>query len=121
LVAPEGEAIAGGRDGEVVDTITNISNAPPGSNSCANDPMQVLFTYAPLSGSTSDYRFPGTSDTGRSLTIGDGKNPPRSCVTSQNITVGSQFPCKRREQTSGTCTPVIFDLGGVIPPSCVCQ
>jgi hypothetical protein len=102
-------------------TMMSISNAPPGANNCANDPVQVLFTYAPLSGSTSDYRFPGTPDTGRSLTIGDGKNPPRSCVTSQNITVGSRYPCKRREQTSGTCTPVIFDLGSVIPPSCVCQ
>jgi hypothetical protein len=52
----------------------------------------------------------GASKKNVRLSIGDGANPPRHCVDSQGITVGSRHKALRSDIQRGTCTPVIFQL-----------
>ena len=50
---------------------------------------------------------------GARLTISEGVNPPRQWVESEGLTVGSQHVCTRRDISSGTCSPLLFDFTDV--------
>ncbi len=86
-----------------VATIVSVEDAAAGGNNCANDPVRVVFDFTP-----DDPEASQPSDTGVSIGVADGKNPPREWVTDEGFTVGSQHRCLREDITSGTCTPVIY-------------
>ncbi len=101
---------------EIIGTavITSIVDADPGNYNCDNDPVEVIFNFTPDNPDAGDgYRFPDTSDTNQTLTIGGGMNPPEEYMTIKGITAGSSHACIRKEITSGTCTPVIFEFSAI--------
>jgi len=61
-------------------------------------------------------RFSFTPDGGVStaasnlLTLGDGKKPSQSCVAANHLAAGSALACTRATITSGTCSPLTFEL-----------
>ena len=94
-----------------VATIVSIGEPDPNEYNCANNPVKVIFDFAPEEPNAEEsYSYPEWSDTGNSLTISDGANPPGSWVQDEGLIVGSEHPCLRKEIVSGTCTPVIFEF-----------
>jgi hypothetical protein len=74
----------------------------------------VYFDFVPTDPSaTVLYRFPNWPDIHRRLIVADGKNPPSSWVEAEGLTVGSEHACVRKEETKGTCTPVLFTFPDV--------
>ncbi|HET8538982.1 MAG TPA: hypothetical protein VFL83_03820 [Anaeromyxobacter sp.] len=101
-----------GRCGPYADTpgtarIASVETAPPGESSCTNDPVRVLFDFAPQDPARTDL-----AATAVPLTIGSGQHPPRAWVTSSGLTVGSEHPAVRSDQ-QGPCPPVTFRLTDV--------
>lgn len=93
--------------------ITSIETAGTGLNNCRNA-VEVLFDFVPDDPTAPQrYRVPTWPDAGRHLIVGDGKNPSLEWVTAREISVGKEYPCLRQEITSGTCTPVVFDVVGI--------
>jgi hypothetical protein len=89
--------------------ITSASNAPADQNNCPNDPVEILFDFAPNDPQApAHYLFPKWPETNQHLLIGDGKNPPRQWTVKQGLLKDSIKPCLRTEIVQGTCTPVIF-------------
>ncbi len=86
-----------------VATITSVEPASTNGLNCTNDPVEVVFDFTP-----DDAADAGLAATGRTLTIGEGLNPPLSWVQAEGLTVGSQHTCIRRDITKGTCTPVLY-------------
>ena len=82
-------------------TIKEIKKADPSEYNCKNDPVTVVFDFAP-----NDSSLKKSND--HHLTIGAGMNPPRKWVQQQKITEESEHPCIRKEISIGTCTPVVF-------------
>lgn len=91
-----------------VATIVSVTPAEPGDLNCWNDPVVVLFDYYPNPPAS-----PALAAAGVALTIGEGLNPPLSWIEAEGLTVGTQHKCRRRDITSGTCTPLLFDFPGV--------
>jgi hypothetical protein len=110
----------GYRDIEGTCTITSIAAADPQLANCAPDPVAVTFSFAPTVAPSPPYLYPGRPDTGITLTIDGGENPPLSCVTALGIIEGSQHACTRREETAGSCTPVVFEIPGLDFSGCPC-
>lgn len=93
-----------------VAVITSIQEPDSGSYNCMNG-VKVLFDFTPGDPTAPQrYRFSEWPDTGQSLTVGAGANPAIEWVTSKNITAGNRYRCFRREITTGTCTPVLFEF-----------
>ena len=91
-------------------TVTSVAKPVPGEgSSCANDPVQVRFDFAPTDPGV-DYRYPSYSDTDLVLTVAGGHNPPRAWVEAEGLAEGSQHACVRKEIARGTCVPVIFEF-----------
>ena len=86
-----------------VATIVSVEPAPSSALNCTNNPVEVVFDFTP-----DDTAQAGRAATSRTLTIGEGLNPPRSWVQAEGLTVGSQHTCIRRDITKGACTPVIY-------------
>jgi hypothetical protein len=86
-----------------VATIVSVETANPSDNNCPNDPVEVVFDFAPDDPDIGDLEA-----TRFSLTISSGTNPPLSWVTAEGLEVGTQHPCMRRDITRGTCTPIIY-------------
>ncbi len=86
-------------------TIASVEDADPADNNCANDPVEVVFDFAPDD--------PGAADlaaTGLRLTIAGGANPPLAWVEDEGLTEGSAHDVIRRDITRGTCTPVLYEF-----------
>jgi len=93
--------------------ITSIETADTSLYNCRNA-VEVLFNF--VSDDTTapqKYRFPTWPDTSRHLTVGSGMNPALEWVTAEDISVGKEYRCLRRELISGTCVPVEFDIVGI--------
>lgn len=88
--------------------VTAIESAPAGGHSCAKDPVRVLFDFTPTETSKASLAASGVP-----LTIGSGENPPRAWVTASGITVGSDLPATRSDQSAGPCSPLVFTLTSV--------
>lgn len=91
-----------------VATIVSVESADPDALNCTNDPVEVIFDYQPDDPASADLAV-----TGRRLKISEGVNPPREWVESEGLIVGSQHVCIRRDITSGTCTPLLFEFADV--------
>jgi hypothetical protein len=90
--------------------VTAVEAAPAGENSCPNDPVKITFDFTP-----DDPALTAFAATGRTVTIGDGKNPPSAAVAACGLTVASDHTAVRKDERGGSCPPVIFeltDLGG---------
>jgi hypothetical protein len=85
-------------------TVERIENPAPTDNNCSADPMRVVLRFHATESSAAR----PDQDTGH-LTLFDGKNPPKACFETAGIRVGAEFAAKRREITSGTCTPRILE------------
>ncbi|HQB46838.1 MAG TPA: hypothetical protein PLV85_24700, partial [Polyangiaceae bacterium] len=81
--------------------VERIESAPETENNCATDPVRVVLRFTPSDGASEP-----TTDT---LTIFDGKNPPRSCLAAAGIMEGAKFPATHKQITSGTCTPSLLE------------
>jgi len=93
-------------------TILSVEPASEGSYACI-DPVDVVFVFMPDDPSApEDYLFPQYADTSY-LTVGAGMLPPAEWVTIQNIIVGDQYECERKEDHGGSCPPVVFDVTGI--------
>ncbi len=85
-------------------TIVSVEPAPDGALNCTNHPVEVVFDFTPTNAGT------GGAATGRTLTIGEGLNPPLSWVQAEGLIVGSQHPCVRHDIIEGTCTPILYSF-----------
>ncbi len=83
-------------------TIAKVTPASAGENNCPNKPMNVTFQFKADDG--------GSTESENQLTIGDGKNPPRSWIVASGLTEGSVHKCIRQELVEGACPPVVFDF-----------
>jgi len=101
--------------------ITAVNPPSNGAGNCGADAVEVVFSYTPASGSTTNYLHPNWLDTDQYFTIFDGKNPSQTCATNWGLTVGSQHNCKRREITDGECTPVLFEFVDIDSTGCTCN
>lgn len=103
--------------------IASIEPAPTTMNRCERDPVLVRFDFEPDDPASrlcaKDDQIPAMD---RWLfTIGDGKAPPKSCIDGASIAVGSRLRVRRRDITSGACTPVLFVLDRPLVDSCEAQ
>jgi hypothetical protein len=90
-------------------TIVSLNTASTNSNNCNNNPVEVVFDFTPANPADAN----DATDKNRTLTVGDGKNPPFNYVLSKGLTIGSTHPCIRQIEVSGTCSPVIFTFTDV--------
>ncbi len=91
--------------------INSIANAPPNEYNCPNNPKKLMFDFTPNTISDRDvYLFESHSDSGNYLTINGGMNPSQTWIDSNEIEVGKEYPCFRKEIITGTCTPVFFEF-----------
>ncbi len=90
-------------------TIVSLNTASITSNNCNNNPVVVVFDFTPANPADAN----DATDKNRTLTVGDGKNPPLDYVLNKGLTVGSTHPCTRQTEVSGTCTPVTFTFTDV--------
>lgn len=90
-------------------TIVSLNSANPSSNNCNNNPVEVVFDFAPDNPANAN----NVMDKNRVLTVGDGKNPPLNYVLGKGLSIGSIHPCIKQNIASGTCTPVIFTFTDV--------
>jgi hypothetical protein len=84
--------------------IVSLNAAAPGSLSCKNNPIEVIFDFTPDDPLKANIE----TDKNRHLTAGEGFNLPKYYVIGKGVTVGSTHRCIRGNITSGTCTPVGF-------------
>ncbi len=91
-----------------VATVISVEAADPGDLNCSNEPVEVVFDFRPLDSSRGEL----AASTVR-LTISEGVNPPSEWVEQEGLVVGSRHACVRRDITSGTCTPWLFELTNV--------
>jgi len=85
--------------------ILSIGPAPGGTNACPRDPVAVLFRFSPTNSTQAPID--------RSISIGDGKHPPRAWVESSGLTVGSAHPAIRSDSVAGACSPLVIKLTDV--------
>ena len=89
-------------------TILAVRDADPELYNCDNDPVEVLYEFAPDDPNAEPHpEIPWgyTVEDGWHLTIGGGASPPREWVESESLTVGSQHRCIRRHLTHPTAMP----------------
>ena len=86
-------------------TIVSVSDAEPDANNCANDPVVVVFDFAPA-----DPGDEAGAATGWHLTIAGGANPPRAWVQAEGLIEGTQHACVRSDIVTGTCSPVVYEF-----------
>ncbi len=90
-------------------TIVSLNTASNNSNNCNNNPVEVVFDFTPANPADAN----DATDKNRTLTVGDGKNPPLNYVLSKGLIIGSTHPCSRQNEVSGACTPIIFTFTDV--------
>ncbi len=74
--------------------------------------VEVYLNFTP--DDSVSYRFPDMPDTNVMAYVCQGHKPRNpEWIKEQGLTVGSFHPCRRREITKGTCTPVLFELTDV--------
>ncbi len=96
-----------------VATIVSVEAAGSDETNCSNDPVKVTFSFVPDDATaTQSYTITYISDDSIELQVSSA-NPPSEWVQAEGLTVGSEHPCVRKEITSGTCTPLIFELTDV--------
>jgi hypothetical protein len=90
--------------GDLIGTsaIVKVVTADSDENNCPNDPVAVTFQFTPDDS--------GATGSESKLTIGDGKNPPRSWVKASGLVEGSVHKCVRRDIVEGACAPVVYDF-----------
>lgn len=93
--------------------VTAIRAAPAGGNNCPNDPVEVTFDFTP-----DDPALSALAATGRTVTTGDGKNPPSAAVAACGLAVGSDHPAVRKDEQGGSCPPVVIELGDLGGAAC---
>jgi hypothetical protein len=89
-------------------TIVSIDAPDPDDLNCSNDPVEVTFDFVPDDPASAHLAAADVR-----LRISEGVNPPRAWVEDEGLTVGSQHVCVRRDITSGTCTPLLFEFSEV--------
>jgi hypothetical protein len=87
-----------------ISRIISIEDPPPNHNNCYVDPKLVVLEFIPSEGESNPM------DSGWYFTVGDGKNPPLSCLEPSGMFVGAEFESTRLIITSGACTPVIYRI-----------
>jgi len=90
--------------------VTAVETAPAGENNCPNGPVKITFDFTP-----DDPALAALAAAGRTVTIGDGKNPPSAAVAACGLTVGSTHAAVRKDEQGGSCPPLnveLTDLGG---------
>jgi len=86
-------------------TIASVVAGDPNDLNCSNDPVVVTFDFEPDDPNNAKLAVNGVQ-----LRISEGVNPPREWVESEGLAVGSQHDCVRRDITTGTCTPLLFEF-----------
>jgi hypothetical protein len=83
---------------------------PDTLNETCSNAMFVYCDFSPDDPNAPDkYKFPSFSDTNQLFQL-SGYQPPASWLAAQGIEAGSEFPCIRKEITSGTCEPYKFEF-----------
>ncbi len=96
-------------------TIIALQEPRPDSNNCANA-VEVVFHFEPDDPTVSEryqWNWDGVEigywDDTDTITVGDGKNPPREWAMSHGLVEGSVHRSIRQELTKCCpCTPVVF-------------
>ena len=61
----------------------------------------------------------GVSDKGSLQVAPPGAGPDAACLERLGLAAGKVVDCTRMTITSGTCTPVVYDVGGLNAASCM--
>lgn len=94
--------------------ITALETPGPAEYACRNDPVRVVFDFAPTDpAARACYTVPDAPDTGRNFTISGGAHPSRACADASGLAAGVDVRAVRLDIVSGTCTPVLFELPDV--------
>ena len=88
----------------VVSLDSIVDNVTIGS--CHHARTHVEFTFAADDPSLLTHAESGTN----SLTVGDGSDVPTSCLEKAGLKVGATFTVTRREEVSGTCSPLFYEV-----------
>jgi hypothetical protein len=94
-------------------TITQLGHATPSPSPASDD---TLFSFTPTGASA-----PTANSV---LTISNSPNgnptPSAACLQANHIMLGTMLPCTFKKETSGTCTPQIYEIPGFDPsaPGC---
>ena len=98
--------------------ITEVATPPASEYACRNDPVRVVFTFAPNDAALAGCHVdpPATTYT---FTIAAGAHPSRACATALGLTAGASVPAVRGEIADGTCTPVVFDWPTLDLDACI--
>jgi hypothetical protein len=96
-------------------TITISAIEAPASSleaACPNDGKHVAFTFAPDDDAAGAVppSLAQLDEAVRRVTLGDGKDPPSSCLAPLGITVDAKLRATRRVATGGTCSPILYQV-----------
>jgi hypothetical protein len=96
-------------------TITQLGHATP-SPSPGTDANDTLFSFTPTG---------ATAPTANSTLIISNSptgnpTPTAACLQANHITLGTMLPCTFMKETSGTCTPQVYEIPGFnqMAPGC---
>ena len=99
--------------------IEAITEAGADINRCDRDPVQVRFHFE--ADDPNAAREARVITTTGELTIGGGMAPPRACITSAGLQVGSRIRVKRLSIVDGACSPTVFRFDESITDVCDAQ
>lgn len=100
-------------------TVSSITTPAAGAYSCTNDGVEVRFTFVPDDPARAACFVGPTSGDSLTFRVGAGAHPPRACLTTSNVTVGTTLQVVRGDLASGTCSPVVFDFPSALATNCL--
>ena len=92
-------------------TVSEITLPGKLDDACANDGRVVKYTFTP-----DDPAAPPVPpawkiyDEGNRRLLRGSKSPANACLVELGIEIGTTFPAKRRLGTSGSCSPIVYEV-----------
>lgn len=92
-------------------TVTAIE-AEPANGDCSNQPKRVTLKFVP----SDVHAKPEPRDQAFTLGVGGLSLVAAGCLKAYKIALGTQLPTVRHKMTSGTCSPLVYEVKALSSP-----